>query len=103
MVLQVTGCYYRAMLAQDKADQAKAVSDLHASFKTFEDNLAQRGTKFFFGNKRPGLMDYMIWPWFERMDTLERVKPAAEMKKKQFPKLVSFPTSKLVRSKSIYQ
>lgn len=33
----------------------------------FEGELTRRGKKFFSGNE-PGMVDYMIWPWFERLE-----------------------------------
>ncbi|BES98583.1 glutathione s-transferase [Nesidiocoris tenuis] len=35
----------------------------------FEKELGARGTKFFAG-EAPGMVDYMIWPWFERLDMI---------------------------------
>ncbi len=34
--------------------------------KIFEKELARRGTEFFGGNQ-PAMLDYMIWPWIERL------------------------------------
>ena len=33
----------------------------------YEKELKTRGTKFFGGSK-PGFVDYMMWPWVERID-----------------------------------
>ncbi|XP_059056613.1 pyrimidodiazepine synthase-like [Achroia grisella] len=38
----------------------------------FEKELALRGTNYFGGN-RPGMLDYMIWPWIERLYLLRCV------------------------------
>ncbi|XP_045540948.1 pyrimidodiazepine synthase isoform X1 [Papilio machaon] len=38
----------------------------------FEKELATRGTNYFGGN-RPGMLDYMIWPWVERLYLLRCV------------------------------
>ncbi|KAK0180703.1 hypothetical protein PV327_003060 [Microctonus hyperodae] len=35
----------------------------------FDRELGKRGTAFFGGNK-PGMLDLMIWPWFERADII---------------------------------
>nr|AFZ78680.1 glutathione S-transferase [Coptotermes formosanus] len=40
----------------------------------FEKELAVRGTRFF-GGDVPGMLDYMIWPWFERIDAFKIVAP----------------------------
>lgn len=33
----------------------------------FEKELKSRGSKFF-GGEQPAMVDYMIWPWFERLE-----------------------------------
>lgn len=35
-----------------------------------QNELKNRGSKFLDGNQ-PGFADYMIWPWFERLFTVE--------------------------------
>ncbi|XP_018403113.1 PREDICTED: pyrimidodiazepine synthase-like [Cyphomyrmex costatus] len=39
----------------------------------FDRELAKRGTPFFGGSK-PGMLDLMIWPWFERADIIRVLK-----------------------------
>jgi len=39
--------------------------------------LKRRGTLFFGGNDAPGMLDYMIWPWIERIPVLKLAKPDA--------------------------
>ncbi|XP_076677260.1 pyrimidodiazepine synthase [Andrena cerasifolii] len=36
----------------------------------FENELAKRGTPYFSG-KSPGMLDFMIWPWWERVDIIK--------------------------------
>lgn len=40
----------------------------------FEKELTVRATRFF-GGDVPGMLDYMIWPWFERIDAFSIVAP----------------------------
>jgi len=40
----------------------------------FEKELTVRATQFF-GGDLPGMLDYMIWPWFERIDAFGTVIP----------------------------
>ncbi|EFN81737.1 pyrimidodiazepine synthase [Harpegnathos saltator] len=55
---------YRApKLEQDLFNEALAKLEL------FERELAKRGTAFFGGGK-PGMLDFMIWPWCERADAM---------------------------------
>ncbi|XP_044270858.1 pyrimidodiazepine synthase-like [Tribolium madens] len=37
--------------------------------QTFEMELCQRGSRFF-GGEKPGMVDYMLWPWGERAGTV---------------------------------
>lgn len=53
----------------------------------FEEELKRRGTLFFGGDK-PGMLDYMIWPFFERFATL-KLTANFELDKSKFAKLVS--------------
>ncbi|XP_041455670.1 glutathione S-transferase omega-1-like [Lytechinus variegatus] len=49
-----------------------------------EDELKKRGTAFFFGN-RPGLVDYIMWPWFERWTVF-----GEEFKRDNYPTLMGY-------------
>lgn len=40
-----------------------------ANLEVFDQELAKRGTPFFGGSK-PGMVDFMIWPWCERADAI---------------------------------
>lgn len=66
--------------------------------ETFEKELAQRGGRYFGGPHKPGMLDYMIWPWCERADLLKLVGRAFTLKKDKFKKLVSCKSYKLVGS-----
>lgn len=43
------------------------INELNTNLDNCETELKKRGTNFFGGSK-PGFVDYMIWPWFERTD-----------------------------------
>jgi len=47
-------------------DVKSLLQQLVESLKPFEVELGNRRSKFFGGNDKPGMVDYMIWPWFER-------------------------------------
>lgn len=51
----------------------------------FEKELAARGSTYFGGDAAPGMVDYMIWPWFERRSL---VGETVELKDERFAKLV---------------
>ncbi|KAH8269988.1 hypothetical protein KR018_001709, partial [Drosophila ironensis] len=46
------------------------LDDYWTALDVFEEELGKRGTPFFGGDK-PGFVDYMIWPWLERLPVLE--------------------------------
>lgn len=55
----------------------------------FENELGTRETKFFTGN-RPGMVDYMIWPWIESSEMIYYIDNSNfELDIFRFPKVVS--------------
>ena len=64
--------------------------------KYLESDLKCRNTKFFKGNELPGMLDYMIWPWMERIDVLLMVFPELNplLPSDQFPLMVNLFTLK---------
>ena len=43
----------------------------------FERELAARATTYFGGASAPGWLDYMLWPWFERLASYGEVYPVS--------------------------
>lgn len=60
--------YYR-IIRDQKADGI-AIKELATALDVFEEELKMRGAKFYGGSK-PGMLDYMIWPWCERTGKLK--------------------------------
>ncbi|CAG9768092.1 unnamed protein product [Ceutorhynchus assimilis] len=52
-----------------KCTPQEALEILLPATQPLEDELAQRGTTFYGGDK-PGMVDYMLWPWAERVPAL---------------------------------
>ena len=50
----------------DMENYDQVVDNFKKSFLLLENNLHERNTNFFSGNEKPGMVDYMIWPWIER-------------------------------------
>ncbi|XP_034481160.1 pyrimidodiazepine synthase-like [Drosophila innubila] len=77
----VTSAFFKTVLHGAKVD------DLWPAIDTFETELAKRGTPYFGGDK-PGYVDYMIWPWFERLSVLQFVlKEAYNFDKQRYAKI----------------
>lgn len=68
-MFQVTTLFFGYMRCPESV-----TDDMHvAYYKTLEflqEELKSRGTKFL-GGGHPGYVDYMIWPWFERILTMD--------------------------------
>ncbi|KAJ8978949.1 hypothetical protein NQ317_009345 [Molorchus minor] len=66
---RVINTMYRVMMnvGRISLDDDEAIS---SGLTTFERELSNRKGPFFAGN-RPGMLDYMIWPWCERADILK--------------------------------
>lgn len=68
------------------------LQDFMDNLDVFEDELGARGTKFFTGN-RPGMVDYMIWPWIEGSEMIYYIDNSNfELDILRFPKIVSYFT-----------
>ncbi|XP_021942861.1 pyrimidodiazepine synthase-like isoform X2 [Zootermopsis nevadensis] len=50
------------------------LDDILTDLDLFEKELTLRATRFF-GGDVPGMLDYVIWPWFERIDAFKIVAP----------------------------
>ncbi|KAK7079690.1 Glutathione S-transferase omega-1, partial [Halocaridina rubra] len=61
---------YRAHVKNEEEEIAKAFSDIKEGLIPFETELQLRGTEFFDG-ETPGMLDYMLWPFGERLPVVE--------------------------------
>lgn len=69
----------------------EALANFVNGLKPFEDELERRGTPFFGGDK-PVMLDYMIWPWIERVPAIKCKLPDLfdyDAAKTENPNLVS--------------
>ena len=53
---------------QGEEDRAAHWAECMQNLVRFETELGQRQTAFFGGQDFPGWLDYMIWPWMERIN-----------------------------------
>ncbi|CAF4010148.1 unnamed protein product, partial [Rotaria sp. Silwood1] len=78
----VTYAYYTIIKGQDVAN---AIKDLNEHLGLFEQALENT----FFGGSTPAMIDYMIWPWFERFPFLREAGYVFNADGK-FPKLAAW-------------
>lgn len=65
--------YYRRLLFQmyqNTSTDRDLFNEGLTRLDIFENELAKRGTPYFSG-KSPGMLDFMIWPWWERVDIIK--------------------------------
>jgi len=65
-------------IGQGPEDRAKHFSDSLAYMDHFERELSSRGTQYFSGPQEAGWLDYMLWPWYERLEAYRGVYPGEE-------------------------
>ena len=60
-------------------DLPQNFQELQEKFKNvfgfLEKELEKRSTSFFNGQSLPGMLDYMIWPWMERLEVPTLLHP----------------------------
>lgn len=88
--------FYKLIFTSETVEEIN-FNELVASLIPIEAELAKRGSKFFGGDK-PNMVDYMIWPWMERLDS---IKPYTQGKfvipfDDKFPKLASWKALMIV-------
>ena len=85
--------------AKTPEERQVAKATFQKSMKYLESDLKCRNTKFFKGNELPGMLDYMIWPWMERIDVLLMVFPELNplLPSDQFPLMVNPFTALLLK------
>lgn len=75
--------YYKVL--GTKGAEQDHITDLMTALKNLEKILAARETKFFGGDK-PAFIDFMIWPWQERLPVLGKFQ-TVDVSMTKFPKL----------------
>ena len=62
----ISAYYTLRNATSDMENFNQLVKNFLEGFLLIETNLHKRNTHYFSGNEKPGMMDYMIWPWIER-------------------------------------
>jgi glutathione S-transferase len=78
---RVTSAYYKIV----RTANPDSLNDLNKSLDYFEKSL----TSNYFGGENPTLVDYCMWPWFERFSFL-KLLVEYKFDKKKFPKLAGW-------------
>ncbi|RXG61599.1 Pyrimidodiazepine synthase [Armadillidium vulgare] len=74
----------------DKEAVREITEAINNGLEIFEKELVKRGTKFFLGD-RPGMLDYAIFPWFERLPLVKYFYPDFHpLPKDRFPKMTAY-------------
>lgn len=85
----VAGVFYK--VAMGEFNNENFLSLINSSVE-FEKELESRGTKYF-GGEKPLMVDYMIWPWFERFGSLPVLHGSeAKLPTDKIPKLIEWIT-----------
>jgi pyrimidodiazepine synthase len=79
--------FYKLSFTDEPTDP-KVFENFFEKLESFENELNKRGTKFF-GGESPAMVDYMIWPWLERVSFFPlMVGYNGELNKNRFGKIV---------------
>lgn len=91
----IIGAVVRILLGEENSE--KALNDITQTLSQFESELKKRDSSFF-GGEKPGILDYAIWPWFERLAAINSVVgDTFSLKADTYPHLVSkLPPSSLI-------
>ena len=91
---QAIGIFFKLLKSKDpNLNRAELTQKLQRRMAIFEKELSKRNTTYFFSDEQPGLLDFNIWPWFERLDVFPIAYPeigTAVLPNDKFPLLVRF-------------
>lgn len=81
--------FHRVSMCTDATEAFVIWKGIQNLLDQFELELKKRGTIYFGGNEQPNILDYAIWPWFQRIEiTKELFGPDCEFSGDRFPALV---------------
>jgi len=70
------GIFFKLLKSKDpNLNRAELTQKLQRRMAIFEKELSKRNTTYFFSDEQPGLLDFNIWPWFERLDVFPIAYP----------------------------
>lgn len=69
---------HNSVHAKTSEDFDKLKFALKSGLSDFDNELVSRGTDYFGGQEQPGMLDYVVWPWFERMGAFPLIDDLSE-------------------------
>ncbi|XP_033762218.1 glutathione S-transferase omega-1-like [Pecten maximus] len=79
--------YYGTL--RSKGEDKDIVENLLKNLTPFEKALGERG--IYFGGDQPSMLDFFVWPWFERMAVLSKILPNTDpLPAEKFPNLTAW-------------
>lgn len=79
---------YKVLLNSGRGSFDDSETVIMEGLGVFEKELSKRGGAYF-GRNKPGMLDYMIWPWCERADLLKLFGNQFVLRKDRFKQLVN--------------
>lgn len=67
----MTAVLHKALMVKEEVNET-VISQFYRGLEALQEELKKRGGKFL-GGDTPGIVDYMIWPWFERIGVLPKL------------------------------
>ncbi|XP_011636400.1 glutathione S-transferase omega-1-like [Pogonomyrmex barbatus] len=87
---KIMDTFANCIFNKDKRQFEKILAEVTDDLQEFEDELNARNTTFF-GGSNPGMLDILIWPWFERAKALTLLyKQRASLDKERFPRIMEW-------------
>lgn len=90
---RVAALLFKALKFKDP----EAFNEIHKILDAYESFLTQD----YFGGGKPGMIDYMIWPWFERFENLKTLTNN-ELDKERFPKILKW-VARMEKDKAVIE
>jgi len=87
-VSKVTDKFYALLRARDKSEEEKqkGIEEFRTVVKMYENNLQAS----YFGGNKPSMLDFHLWPWFERIPTIQTLTGKTVLDNKEFPKILEW-------------
>lgn len=86
----VASKFHQASVCADADTKSALWDEIQTLLDPFEAELTRRDTRYFGGDRHANILDYAIWPWFQRIEiTKELFGDECEFSGERFPALVS--------------